>query len=171
MNSELIRCTIQILTLCKKNVKVLQELIEVLKKERKTLSGFKPSELELLNREKESCTLKQKIIDEAMTSLFLRFWHISGIQPKNGTLEEISSVIGGELGQQIVEVREILRIMSEEASAMVKQNHTFLEHSIRCIEGTFAILRSITRKKPLTYNPLGKMAHSSTNAKYISKHL
>jgi len=138
---------------------LFDELRDLLEAERDHLVDLNADGLREVTELKEELVLRHKILEDARFALGQRLEEVVSGLEADASLAQIATALGGDLEKRLLELRGRLSVLVDVVSRMSDLNRRFTSHSLLCIQGGLALLRSgASDDKQLTYGATGRLA-------------
>lgn len=157
-----------LLTLLRQEVALCEELIFVLENERECLKSYKIENLLESNKEKETCLIKIKMVEESRRSLIQRLAKAFHCQPDELTLPVLISITETPISSQLETYHTRLTELTRQIQGFNQRNKVFLQSSMDQVQICLSVLGSHGANKKV-YQATGEMAKPDGNGRLFSR--
>lgn len=119
---------------------LLEDLLELMQGERELLVRFEPERLVQSNKRKELLVLQHSYIEQGRRRIIAELTGKLDLDD-DPSLKEIARAIGGEIGHDLLELRNKISALVDAIGELNRINGHLIEHSIRSVNGSVAFLK------------------------------
>ncbi len=146
----------ELLALLKKEIILYHELAAILKKEEQSILELSLEKLHETVKEKETCVLKLRILEEQRSILLERISRQVCLPSAESTLSNLIKTIGEPYGSRLNVCYTNLKELAATVSKVNKENGRFVEHSLACTNSSLSLLSYLNAYNS-TYLSSGKV--------------
>lgn len=164
--AELSRDLVQIL---KEETSVYHQLIEILRKEKKCLTGLILEGIHSSASGKEVLALKVKSLEEARELILSNISSLTGVRKDLLSISFISSLTDLPLSSELLDFKDVLLDLIGEVKILNQQNGVLLANSSRMVGDSMEFLRQyLCGKSKESYRPRSKRRSSNTTSSILN---
>ncbi len=157
-----------LLTLLQQEVALCEALIFVLEKERECFKSYKIENLLESNKEKETCLIKIKMVEQSRKSLIQRLAKAFHVPPEELTLPELISIAEKPISSQLESYHIRLTELTTQIQGFNQRNKAFLQSSVAQVNVCLSLLSSLGAGNKV-YQATGEMARPDGNGRLFSR--
>lgn len=144
------------------------KLYALLKREKETMMKYSVSELETCTKEKETITLKLKILEESRIRIIKNLSIHLNINEKDLTASRLSRICDGRYSKIFKEISSRLNTLIVDISRLNNENRIFIEYFMNHIKVSLSFLTQVNLQE-LTYINNGEIKDNSVNSRTLCK--
>lgn len=157
-----------LLTLLQQEVELCEELLFVLEKERESLKSYRIESLLESNKEKETCLIKIRMMEESRRSLIHRLAKEFRVSPDELTLSKLCSITEKPVSSQLETFYNRLTELTKQIQGFNQMNKEFLQASIEQVQVCLSLIGSLGADKK-GYQATGEMAKPDGNGRLFNR--
>lgn len=164
--AELTRDLVQIM---KEETSVYHQLIEILRKEKKYLTGLILEGIHTSANEKKVLALKVKSLEEGREVILSNLSSLTGVKKDLLSISFVSSLTDEPLSSELLDFKEILLSLITEVDFLNRQNGVLLANSSRMVGDSMEFLKQyLCGKSKTSYKPGGRRRRGNTTTTILN---
>lgn len=160
----------ELLSLLQEEMKLYRELVIILKRERRDIVDLSLDKLYESIKEKETCILKLRILEERGSILLKAVFRKLNFSQENATISDLIGQVEEPYFSDLNICHSNLKKLANSISGINQENGRFIEHSLACTNSSLSLLNYLNSPNP-TYLPSGQVKNGDKNIGAISKEI
>ncbi len=140
MKTEIDKLALELKVVLQQEVRLLENLQELMQDERELLLSFRPRQLLEINKRKEILIGQRNSLEGERHRLTDRLTVLLCL-PKDADLATLAEAVEGQAGAELRRLRSILAALVDGIRELATLNAALIEHSIRSIRGSVTFLK------------------------------